>query len=352
MLSLLRSFSRSASNLGIAVRMGPKVKIGTHNGTFHCDEVLACSMLKHAKSEYSNAEIVRSRNMDILNDCDIVVDVGGVYEPSCHRYDHHQRSFTHTMNTLNKEYPWTIKLSSAGLVYFHFGHEIIANILKLPADSEEVKILYKKIYENFVQEIDALDNGIEPCDEVTNHKYQINTNLGIRVRLLNPAWNEVNPDETKCFEKACKLVEQEFLDRVTFYGKIWLPARDIVKTAIQNRFSVHSSGEIIEFATGGCPWKEHLFELEESLKVEKPIKFVIYADPVNKAWRVQCVSLSPFSFENRLSLRKEWCGLRDEELSKQSGIDGCVFVHSSGFIGGNKTKEGALQMALKTLNPE
>ncbi|XP_055933485.1 MYG1 exonuclease-like isoform X1 [Argiope bruennichi] len=351
MLNILRSFSRSASNLGIALKMGPKVKIGTHNGTFHCDEVLACSLLKHAKPEYKNAEIVRSRNMDILNECVIVVDVGAVYEPSCHRYDHHQRSFNHTMNTLNSEYPWTIKLSSAGLVYFHFGHEIIANILKLPMDSEEVKILYKKLYENFIQEIDAIDNGIEPC-EGSQHKYQIHTHLSARVKHLNPSWNEPNPDETKCFEKACQLVEQEFLDRLNFYGKIWLPARDIVKSAVQNRFSVHSSGEIIEFANGGCPWKEHLFELEESLKVEKPIKFVIYPETLNKAWRVQCVSMSPFSYENRLSLRKEWCGLREEELSKQSGIDDCVFVHMSGFTGGNKTREGVLQMALKTLNPE
>lgn len=38
--------------------MGPKIKIGTHNGTFHCDEVLACAMLK-IKPEYSTAEIVR-----------------------------------------------------------------------------------------------------------------------------------------------------------------------------------------------------------------------------------------------------------------------------------------------------
>ncbi|GFR14608.1 UPF0160 protein MYG1, mitochondrial [Trichonephila clavata] len=351
MFNVFWSFRRSATNLGdIALKMGRKVKIGTHNGTFHCDEVLACSMLKHAKSEYSNAEVVRSRNIDILNDCDIVVDVGGIYEPSSHRYDHHQRSFDHTMNSLNRDYPWTIKLSSAGLVYFHFGHQIISKLLNLPVESEEVKVIYNKIYENFVQEIDAIDNGIDPC-EGSEQKYKVHTHLSARVKHLNPSWNEPNPNQTKCFEKACQLVEQEFVDRVNFYGKIWLPARDIVKTAIQDRFSVHSSGEIIEFSNGGCPWKEHLFELEGTLKVEKPIKFVIYSD-TNNNWRIQCVSVSPFSFENRLSLRKEWCGLRDEELSKQSGIDGCVFVHMSGFIGGNKTREGVLQMGLKTLNPE
>ena len=41
--------------------------------------------------EYSEASIVRSRNDDTLKSCDIVVDVGGVYDPNTHRYDHHQR---------------------------------------------------------------------------------------------------------------------------------------------------------------------------------------------------------------------------------------------------------------------
>ena len=51
-------------------------------------------------------------------------------------------------------------------------------------------------------------------------------------------------------------------------------------------FKVDPSGEIVEFEEGGCPWKEHLFELEENLDVEAPIKFVIYTDQNNK-WRVQ-----------------------------------------------------------------
>jgi uncharacterized UPF0160 family protein len=44
-----------------------------------------------------------------------------------------------------------------------------------------------------------------------------------------------------------------------------------------------------------------------------------------------------------------WRGLRDEELSKEASIEGCVFVHMSGFIGGNKSFNGALTMAKKAL---
>lgn len=67
-------------------------------------------------------------------------------------------------------------------------------------------------------------------------------------------------------------------------------------------------------------------------------------------WRVQAVSVSASSFENRKSL--PWKGLRDEALSKESGIEGCVFVHISGFVGGNTSYEGALAMAKKALAME
>lgn len=41
--------------------------------------------------------------------------------------------------------------------------------------------------------------------------------------------------------------------------------------------------------------------------------------------------------------------MRDDALSELSGVPDCVFVHAGGFIGGNKTKEGALEMARRTL---
>ena len=55
------------------------------------------------------------------------------------------------------------------------------------------------------------------------------------------------------------------------------------------------------------------------------------------------------AFTNRLGLLEAWRGLRDAALTEASGIDGCKFVHATGFIGGNATYEGALAMAVKTL---
>ena len=44
-----------------------------------------------------------------------------------------------------------------------------------------------------------------------------------------------------------------------------------------------------------------------------------------------------------------WRGLRDAELCAAAGMEGCKFVHNSGFIGGHETRDGALAMAQKAL---
>ena len=49
-----------------------------------------------------------------MDPLDIVVDVGGVYSPEKHRYDHHQRGFTEVFGHGGFD---KTKLSSAGLVY-------------------------------------------------------------------------------------------------------------------------------------------------------------------------------------------------------------------------------------------
>jgi hypothetical protein len=92
------------------VKMDRK-KIGTHSGSFHCDEALACFILLQTE-EFANAEIVRTRDPAVIAQMDIVVDVGAVYDPDARRFDHHQRGFHDTLDADHK-----IKLSSAGLIY-------------------------------------------------------------------------------------------------------------------------------------------------------------------------------------------------------------------------------------------
>lgn len=318
------------------------VRIGTHNGHFHADEVLACALLKMLP-KFKDSEIVRSRDPKVLDSCDIVVDVGGEYSPEKHRYDHHQKSFSHTMHSLDTKYKYEIKLSSAGLVYFHFGKEILSVLENKESSDPLVETLYTKLYEKFIQEVDGIDNGIATHD--TEGRYTINTNFSSRIGNFNPAWNEESNDADQMtrFENAMAQAGSEFKDKVHFYSRSWWPARKIVEDALEKRFEVHPSGQVLEFTRGGVPWKEHLLQLEIDQGIEGQLYYVIYTDEAGN-WRIQCVPVATSQFENRLSLPESWRGIRNEELDKISSIPGCIFVHASGFIGGNKTREGVLQM--------
>lgn len=332
--------------------------IGTHSGSFHCDEALACFLL-HQTNEFENADIVRTRDQAILDQQSIVVDVGGIYDPSRHRYDHHQRGFFETFDEHHK-----IKLSSAGLIYKHFGKEVIRQLSGIN-DEAEVEVLHRKMYDNFIKEIDAIDNGVEQYEvgEAASDKeperpfkiaqnYHVTTNLSHRVSLLHPLWNEKTSNEEmdQRFLDAVKLTGSEFKANLNRLYKGWLPARTVVLKAVEQRFSVDDSGRII-LLESSCPWKEHLFEIEDEMKLsnkdETSIIYVLYRD--SDSVRVQCVPSDLSSFQSRKLLPEPWRGIRDSQLSEISKIKECVFVHASGFIGGNKTLEGALQMAHQAL---
>lgn len=49
------------------------------------------------------------------------------------------------MHSLKPEKPWQTKLSSAGLVYFHFGTQILATRLGLNEEDPVVHVLYDKV---------------------------------------------------------------------------------------------------------------------------------------------------------------------------------------------------------------
>lgn len=182
--------------------------IGTHSGSFHADEALAVFLLRQTK-DYRDAEVVRTRDPAKLDALDIVVDVGGVYDAEKQRYDHHQRGFTEVFGTGSpeiKEPPveaaegskknawFSTKLSSAGLVYKHFGREVIANVCGVPETDERVQQLWIKLYKEFIEGIDGIDNGVEQYPGA-KPVYSSRTGLSARVGWLNPRWNEEYNDE-------------------------------------------------------------------------------------------------------------------------------------------------------------
>lgn len=209
--------------------------------------------------------------------------------------------------------------------------------------------VYGKVYDNFIKEIDAIDNGV-PMFEGGEPRYNISSGLSARVSRFNPVWNatETQIDVQEQFEKAKTLVGREFLDEVIYYTFVWWPARSLVLDALKNAKTIHSSGEILELKQF-CPWKQHLFELEVKMNQVGVPKYVLYENKQDD-YRVICVPVQPSSFICRKFLHKKWRGIRSDELQTVSGIETANFVHDTGFIGGCRTRDDALRMAVDSLN--
>ncbi|KAL6823792.1 metal-dependent protein hydrolase [Trichoderma camerunense] len=339
-------------------RLKTDVLVGTHNGHFHADEALAVHMLRMLPS-YRDSALVRTRDPKTLETCHTVVDVGGEYDAERNRYDHHQRGFTTTFPGKNT------KLSSAGLVYMHFGRQLIAQKLKVEDEAApDVDLLYNKIYENFIEAVDAHDNGISRYDRdaltaagIEQRFSSGGFTLGAMVGRLNPAWNDPKPSdpaaaqqaEDELFLKASARIGDEFERTLDFMTNAWLPARSIVQTAFDQRLKHDPQGRILVLEGQSVPWKEHLYSLEG--EGNPSVLYVLYAESTQPGakWRIQCVPETQDSFTSRKPLPEAWRGFRDAELDGVAGVDGCVFVHAAGFIGGNKTFEGAMEMATKAL---
>lgn len=353
------------------------ITIATHNGHFHADEALAVHMLRRHVPEYAGAALVRTRNPAVLAESHTVVDVGGEYDAAKLRFDHHQRGFTTTFPGRDT------KLSSAGLVYMHFGRGIIERSVRLsesaaatsaaaagtaaaaPTSDADIDMLHQKLYANFIEALDAHDNGIDIYDPaaiaaagITKRFTEGSFTLGAVVGRYNANWNDVDQDqasEDARFEKASARIGEEFDRELHYLVNGWLPARSLVLAAFEARTEFDSEGRLLVFRSQSCPWKDHLYTAEEDQAAktgtEAKVVYVLYPDNEQR-WRVQCVPAAKDSFTSRKPLPEAWRGHRDGELDKilEGSVEpGAVFVHAAGFIGGHRTFEGALAMAKKAL---
>ncbi|KAF2142663.1 uncharacterized protein K452DRAFT_227027 [Aplosporella prunicola CBS 121167] len=337
--------------------------IGTHNGHFHADEALAVYLLR-TLPRYASSPLIRTRDPALLETCHTVVDVGGVYDDAKNRYDHHQREF-------NEFFPGrsATKLSSAGLVYKHFGKEIIAQQTGLAIDSEDAEILYQKLYDNIIEAFDANDNGVSTYDHAALKEAGYEKrfeNRGFSIASVVNRYNfnfdkeadatktkeQLQSEEDERFLKASGFVGEQFILELTDKHRSWLPARTLVKGAFDERKQYDPKGRIMVLKTG-MPWMDHLYtlEAESNTAAENQVLYVLFPenDEPDSKWRIRSVSVEGAGFTNRKDLPDAWKGMRDEALDQVSGIPGGVFIHASGFIGGNKTYDGALKMAQKAL---
>src|SRR3989344_5993986 len=285
-----------------------KTLVVTHSGSFHADDVCAVAALKIMMGD--NFRIARTRVQRIIDSADIVVDVGGVYNPKKKRFDHHQVGVAVRPNK--------IPFASFGLVWKSYGHKICRS-----------KAVAQSIDEKMVQSIDAIDNGIDIIDS-KSHIYPYL--FGHAISAFLPSWKEAENRDAieKAFKQALVFAEgvirREIIhergkqESEKFFRKAYESAKD-KRIVILNK---------------SYDWCDVLNLFPEPL-------FVIY--PQEDNWHVKAVRYNVRSFKNRVDFPRLWAGKRAGDLVKVTGIKDALFCHTNRFLSVTETKEGAISLA-------
>ena len=288
------------------------MKIVTHDGTFHTDELVAIALLRKFVLS-KNVEIIRTRDEEkiqkyLLDKNVYVVDVGRKFEENLKNFDHHQRSF-------NEKWEDGIVLSSCGLVWRYIKRR---GYLK-KYDRRSIK----NIEERIIKKIDLHDNGFGRWT----------------FAHIFSAFNREN-SSMEDFNKALEMASY-YIENILYQEKL----NEKNEIIFNNDFDKYQDEEIffsqISIKNG--------YLLKKLANETKALVFIYksnehddeerwYIKSIKRDFEEQDEPIGALAPEN---LR----GLSYKVLTEQTGIKGAVFVHRSGHMAVFKSKKSAVKFA-------
>ena len=286
--------------------------LATHSGTFHADDVFAFAILRAAHG--GDVTLTRSRDKAELEQADIVFDVGGLYDPARHRYDHHMRD--KPLRPDGQPY------SSAGLVWREFGASAAQNLLDR-CGVPQIGRLVAMVDSGLIRDVDLMDNGAMPA--TPGHFSTV-------IEAFNATFAEPDRDENAAFFQAVELAAA-VLTRTCAHAAAVLQAEAQMAQAAQ---AAHDPRIIV--LDQRIPWEDAIFDLNltQALYVVRP---------AGEAWTCSAVPPERGSFAQRLPLPDAWGGLRDQALAGVTGVADATFCHPARFVCGALSRDGAVALA-------
>jgi uncharacterized UPF0160 family protein len=288
------------------------MKVVTHSGTFHADDVFASAILRAAIGEF---DLIRTRDQALIAAADIVFDVGGIYDPDRKRYDHHMRDLPRRQDG--------IPYSSVGLIWRDYGR---AALPRFVSDIEEraFDAVWQDVDAGIILSIDLADNGIATASP---------SHLALLIEAFNPTWDSTQTYDA-AFEEAVELAHG-ILQRACRQAYAEEKAVTFVLAAAQK-----AKDPRIIVLERKLPWEKAVFE-----RGLTDLLFVIYPNENSTSWYCRTIPPEPSSFGQRLALPESWRGLQEEAFSMAAGIADGVFCHPSGFICGARSQASAIRLA-------
>ncbi len=311
----------SAPQTSPPTRSASEVRIATHNGSFHADDVFGVAVLMLL---YPGAQLLRTRDAQAIRLADFAVDVGGQWDASRGRFDHHQRGFTGARDN-------GVVYASAGLVWQAYGPALVEHLFGL-GDPALAQAVAADLDVDLVQHLDRADTG---AAQGAPGLFGLSALLG----QFNLTWDKVpsagqdGPTGHGNFRRAVE-VTTLFLEASLNH----LRAKHQGAQLVRDSRRAHD-GSVLVMSRAALPWTDVVC-------TEMPgVLFVVYPDSTDAQYQLHIVPVEPHSFVARKDLPRAWAGLRAAELAAMCGVSDAVFCHNACFIAGASSLNGALQMA-------
>jgi uncharacterized UPF0160 family protein len=288
------------------------MRVATHPGNFHADDVFAVAVLELA---HGSVDVVRTRE---AVDADVRVDIGGRSDPATGDFDHHQRGGA-------GERANGVRYASFGLVWREFGPRL--------AGSEDAATA---IDERLVQGVDANDTG-QNISTALVEGIRPMTVSGV-IAALNPSWDEeLSPAEEDARFMEAVALARGILEREIAGAKAYRRGLDIVRRSIERA----TDPRVIELDQK-APWHETV------VTTAPAALYVVY--PKSDGWGMQAVPKALGEFANRKDLPEAWAGHADAELAAITGVPDAMFAHTKRFYASARSREGILALARQALD--
>lgn len=291
------------------------MKLVTHSGQFHADDVFATAILLLL---YPKAKVSRTRDVKKLKPSrnKIIYDVGNKYSHSKGIYDHHQKNGAGKRTN-------GVPYAAVGLIWKHFGKLVVSKF----SNGKNINKIHKNLDQTLFCGIDAEDNGVLKSNNhlVGNQEIAIsNKSLGA---VISGMYDSASPSSVIIgFEAVVNLAKQYII----------LEINKAVRQEEAKSYLAKADKK------GAILVMEELFPWQEFAVGKPHILFVVY--PANNAWYCQAVPKVLGSFETRKPLPQAWAGLTEGNLREITKVTTATFCHNNLFICGAQNKIDAVKL--------
>jgi uncharacterized UPF0160 family protein len=293
-----------------------KKTLVTHNGGFHSDDIFACATLQIYLDQMGESyKVVRTRDEARILKGDFVFDVGGVYDASLSRFDHHQKGGAGVREN-------GVPYAAFGLVWKEYGEKICGS-----------KEISEEIDRKFAQPIDANDSGLD----VYTSKIEGVSPVTFQ-DIAGAYYPEEGAGEDQYYRAftdltlLAKRILQKSIQKIKKQSEVNLYMKNLYEVSEEKRFLIVEKGYGRFSVTMGA------LDLPEVL-------YVVYPAKVGSEWNVVATRKNIESMESKKPFPAEWAGLSGADLQKTTGVLTAKFCHNGAFLCVSGNMQDAIELA-------